>query len=445
MFDRRDFLRASGLGLLGASASGWLHGLGRAFAQELVQQGKTRHCILLWMTGGPSQLDTFDLKPGHENGGPFKEIETAAPGVRFSEHLPQLAKLADKLAIVRSLSTKEGDHGRGTHVMRTGHPPQGPVRHPSIGASLAMELGRDDAALPNYVSISPFRAFSQDAFGPGFLGPRHAPLTVAAADRPAAAAPANAQGFAELKVDDLQAPAGVTDSQLNTRLDLWHVLQGGFLKTHRGPTPIAQNTLVERAVKLMRSDAVQAFDLAQEQDEVRERYGKGRFGQGCLLARRLVERGVPFIEVSLGSTANNAIGWDTHQDNFNGVKSLSGELDAGWATLLRELDERGLLASTTILWLGEFGRTPRINPQTGRDHFPAAWSCVFAGGGIRGGQVYGRTSADGMSVEEGKVDVAEILATFSSACGVAPDTSHVSDIGRPIKIAEGEPIRAILS
>lgn len=177
---------------------------------------------------------------------------------------------------------------------------------------------------------------------------------------------------------------------------------------------------------------------------MRDAYGKGRFGQGCLLARRLVERGVPFVEVSLGSTANNAIGWDTHQDNFKGVKELSGELDAGWATLMRELDERGLLESTTLLWLGEFGRTPKINAQTGRDHFPGAWTCVFGGGGVRGGTIFGKTSADGMTVEDGKVDVQRILATLCAASGVRPDTQHVSDIGRPIKIADGEAIGEIL-
>jgi len=174
---------------------------------------------------------------------------------------------------------------------------------------------------------------------------------------------------------------------------------------------------------------------------VRSKYGPGQFGQGCLLARRLVERGVPFVEVALGDSG----AWDTHQDNFTQVRTLSEQLDAGWATLMTELQERGLLDSTTILWMGEFGRTPTINANAGRDHFPAAWSCVFGGGGIQGGQAYGRTSADGTVVEENKVDIGDILATLCAALGVAPDEENITPAARPVKIAEGSPIRDILA
>jgi arylsulfatase A-like enzyme len=195
----------------------------------------------------------------------------------------------------------------------------------------------------------------------------------------------------------------------------------------------------------MNSDAAKAFDLSNEPTEVREAYGRGLFGQGCLMARRLIEQGVPFVEVSLNGANGAAFGWDTHANNFEQVRQLSGELDAGWATLMKELDERGLLESTTIIWMGEFGRTPSINANVGRDHFPQAWTCVFGGGGIAGGQVYGRTSADGMSVEEGKVGVSDVLATLCQAVGVPPRTENISDSGRPLPIVDGEPIREILA
>jgi uncharacterized protein (DUF1501 family) len=194
----------------------------------------------------------------------------------------------------------------------------------------------------------------------------------------------------------------------------------------------------------MDSHAAEAFDLSQEKATVRDAYGRGRFGQGCLMARRLIERGVSYVEVSLGDLAENRIGWDTHLNNFSAVKSLSGELDNGWGTLMEELQERGLLETTTILWMGEFGRTPKINPQGGRDHFPAAWSCVLAGGGIRGGQAYGKTSADGETVEEGKVDVGDVLATLCTAVGIDPEGKNISDQQRPIKLAEGKPIKEVL-
>ncbi len=436
---RRKWLAASSLGLLGASCSGWFPLL----ANELAADPKRRrHCVLLWMTGGPAQTDTFDMKPGHANGGEFKEVATKAPGLRLSEHLPKLGQMAERLAVVRSLSTKEGDHGRGTYVVRTGQKPQGPVQYPAIGSSLSKALGREDDAVPHYVSVSPYRAFNQAAFSPGFLGPRHAALTVGATDG-AQAAPAAAGGYAELKVDDLTP--GVAKDQFTGRVDLWRTLEARFVANHRGPSPAAHQTVYERALKLMNSSAAKAFDLGEEPPAVRDAYGRGRFGQGCLMARRLIESGVSFVEVTLGAVADNTFGWDTHQNNFPAVKALSAELDAGWGTLMKELGERGLLESTTILWIGEFGRTPAINMQAGRDHYPMAWTCVFGGGGIKGGQAFGKTSDSGEEVTEGKVDVPDILATLCAAVGVDPEEKNVSEQGRPIKIADGKPIREILA
>lgn len=438
--NRRRLLQAAALGLLGTSASGWFS----AFAEAAKATRPRRHCILLWMAGGPTQTDTFDMKPGHANGGEFKPAATKIPGLQFSEHLPKLATMSDQLAIVRSLSTKEGDHGRGTYLMRTGHPPQGPIQYPGIGSSISKALATDRDTVPQNISISPFRAFNQAAFGPGFLGPRYAPLTVGATDGLQQSSPTDGAGFAQLRVDDLAPPAGIDAPQFAGRLDLWRSLQTGFLAQHRGESPAAHNTVYERAVKLMSSDAAQAFDLAQEPTHVREAYGKGRFGQGCLMARRLIERGVSFVEVTLGGFGGEGLNWDTHQTNFATVKNLSAQLDAGWGTLMQELADRNLLASTTILWMGEFGRTPKINPQGGRDHFPAAWTCVLAGGGIRGGQAHGQTSASGEEVVAGKVAVGDILATLAAALGIDPSQQNVSSLGRPLKLAEGTPIQAIL-
>jgi hypothetical protein len=314
-----------------------------------------------------------------------------------------------------------------------------------MGATISKALGTDDAELPNFISIAPFTAFNNAAFGPGFLGPRYAPLTVGATNnyqqvlqqQPAA-------GYASLGVDDLHS-AGVSREQEDARLDLWSTLQTGFLKTHPLASPKAQNTVYERAVRMMRSEAAQAFELEEEPDKVRDAYGRGEFGQGCLMARRLIERGVPFIEIALRGTGGGALGWDTHQQNFQRVGQLSSELDAGWATLMSELKDRGLLESTTFLWLGEFGRTPTINQAGGRDHYPKAWTAVLAGGVIQGGQAFGRTSAGGEAVEENQVDVPDVLATLCKAVGVDPETYNMSEVGRPIKIAEGQPIEAVLA
>ncbi|HUQ70584.1 MAG TPA: DUF1501 domain-containing protein, partial [Planctomycetaceae bacterium] len=427
-------------GCLGWSASGWLPVLAEEVAQN---KQRRRHCVLLWMSGGPTQTDTFDMKPGHANGGEFKEIQTQSAGLRFSEHLPRLAAMSDRLAVLRGLSTKEGDHGRGTYLMRTGHPPMGAIQYPSIGSSLANQLGRDGLTLPSYVSVGPYRAFNQEAFGPGFLGPRLGPLIVGAADIPGTIANGG-RWFPELKVQSLDRPAGITEARMNKRLEMWKSLQTEFLSANRGGAAQTHNTVYAGAVQLMNSQDAQAFNLAEEPEKLREEYGRSVFGQGCLLARRLIERGVAFVEVSLG-TNSGGVGWDTHSDNFNAVRSLSGALDAGWATLMKDLNDRGLLESTTILWMGEFGRTPQINSNAGRDHFPGAWSTVLAGGGIAGGQAYGRTSDDGTTVVDGKIAVADLLATLCQALGVGPEVTQMANTGRPIPITDGTPIKVVLS
>ena len=331
---RRDVLRSLGLGVLGTSCAGWLPALAAEVAQD---PRRRRHCILLWMSGGPSQTDTFDMKPDHANGGEFKEIETNVAGLKFSEHLPKLAKHADQLAIIRSLSTKEGDHARGTQLVRTGHPPMADVAYPSIACSLAKELADGGTLLPNYVSVAPQLQISPAAFGPGFLGQAYAPALVGGTP-PAAAANNQPAPLANLKVDDLELAAGVDPRQAERRMELWQTLERKFLERRSAASFDAHHALYRKAAEMMRPEVRAAFDLSAEPDEVRRQYGTGVFGQGCLLARRLVERGVPFVEVALG----DGLGWDTHQDNFRQVRSLSEQLDAGWATLMRELKERGL-------------------------------------------------------------------------------------------------------
>ncbi len=391
------------------------------------------------MSGGPSQLDTFDMKPTHANGGEFQERQTRVPGLRFSEHLPGLSELADHMAIVRGVSTREGDHQRGTYLMRTGQRPGSPIRFPCIGSSLAKELSLPALTLPSYVSVNPVSQISPDAFAPGFLGPKYAAATVGSVQEEAR--PADPAAFAELRVDNLTSPEHVSASRASARIDLWKSLQNDFLARHSASAARAQDTVYRRAFSMMQSEDVIAFELGQEPDSVRSKYGSGQFGQGCLLARRLIERGVPIVEVTLGGQ----LGWDTHQDNFTTVCRLSQELDQGWSTLMKELDERGLLETTTLLWMGEFGRTPQINNMAGRDHFPNAWTCVFAGGGIAGGQAYGATSTDGREVVDGKVAQGDILATLCSALHVDPNQENISPQGRPHKIADGNPIRAILT
>lgn len=443
---RREWLTLAAAGVSATTTSGWLERLAHASAQN---PERRRSCILLWMTGGPSQIDTFDLKPGHENGGPFREIRTAANDIRISEHLPTVGRAMNDLAIIRSMSSREGDHGRATYYLRTGMLPQGAVQYPTFGSLISKELGRQDAALPNFVSIAPYRRFNQAAFGPGFLGSQYAPLIVGELQNPFQQN--NNQGddySAALRVEDLTPTNGVTPAQMNSRVDILNAMENRFASRHPGETVHSHQTAYDRAIRLMRTTASTAFSLDEEPDNLRDEYGRNLFGQGCLLARRLVERGVPFVEVSLSSYGNRALGWDTHTNNFDSVRGLSGVLDAGWGTLMRDLRNRGLLESTTIVWMGEFGRTPRINQNQGRDHYPNAWTAVVGGGGIRGGQVHGATSADGTTVEaERPTSVPDLLATVCRALGIDPRQQNMSNVGRPIRLVEptAQPIREVLA
>jgi hypothetical protein len=432
MLTRRGWLQLAAGGL-GFSLSGWLGTLAASTARD---PERKRSCVLLWMAGGPSQTDTFDLKPDHPNGGPFKEIATATPGVRISEHLPKLAAHSDRLAIIRSMSTREGDHGRATQHLRTGNLPMGAIEFPTLGSLIAKERDSADADLPSYVSIAP-RGLTPASLSAGFLGPQYAPLIVGG--RPTEGGVYGGEDSG-LRVENLELPRDILPSHAAERLDLLREMQADFIASRPGTGTRSHRSAYDRAVRLMREEAARSFDLRTEKAALRDRYGRGLFGQGCLLARRLVERGVPFVEVTLG-------GWDTHDNNFAQVKALSQTLDAAWSTLLADLSERGLLDSTLVVWMGEFGRTPGINPRQGRDHYPSAWSVVLGGGGIKGGQAYGRTSKDGIAVEDNSVGVTDLLATICLALGIDPTKQNMSNVGRPIRIVDqgAKPIKEILA
>ncbi len=421
---RRTFLRTAGASLA-VSASGWLAPFANAAAKD---PKRKRSCILLWMNGGPSTIDMWDLKPGHANGGPFKEISTSVPGIKISEHLPKISKFMDQMAILRGMSTREGDHERASFQMKTGQLPMGPIPYPNIGSLLSKEIGNPRSELPNFVSIASRKLFFQnDPTSPGFLGPKYAPLLVGTSN--AFNEPTGDKMWEQLKVENLERAKTVEAAHGDTRLTLLREMQEEFALGR--PTSISDSHVAayDRASRLMTSHAAEAFDLTKEKQEVRDRYGKSLFGQGCLLARRLIEQGVPFVEVTMS-------GWDTHGNNFEFVKRNCGYLEEGWGSLMADLKERGLLDSTLIVWMGEFGRTPRINGGNGRDHYPNAWSTVLAGGGIKGGQVIGKTSADGSTVEDRKTSTHDLLATICGVLGVDHEKQNMSNVGRPIRIVD---------
>jgi len=413
---RREFARRSLATALGVSCYGSL-----PFLAAAAEQAKTKSCILLWMAGGPTQTDTFDLKVGHANGGPSKSIATAVEGIQISEHLPGVARQMKDLAIIRSLTTQEGDHERATRLMLTGHRPgQEGINYPSLGSLLSKELGDESSDLPSYVCVSPFSVGNAD--GPGFLGPNYAPLVVSGASN-------DPEARANLSVENLSPPPGVSRESMQRRSAISQFLQNDFATRANSSSTRAHKANFDRAMRMVATNAKGAFRLDEEPAAIRDKYGRSRFGQGCLLARRLVERGAAFVEVALE-------GWDTHSDNFNAVQRLCGTLDPGWSTLMDDLRERGLLQSTLIVWMGEFGRTPKINGTTGRDHFPLAWSAVLGGGGIKGGQAIGSTGPAGTEVADRPVKIADFYATLCAGIGVNPETENISPEGRPIPLVD---------
>jgi hypothetical protein len=415
---RRDFFKLSTAGLLTTSLSGWLDVLA---ARAAATGAKHKACTLLWMDGGPSHKDTFDLKPDTKDGGDFKPIPTSVPGLQISEHLPKVAQVMHHAALLRGMSTGEGAHGRARYYLHTGYKEgQGGLVYPSLGSIVSAELGQAEFPLPNFVSVG------NRSYGSGFLGVRHQPLVVNDA----------AKGVENLK------PL-VDPRAFGERLSLLEEMEQGFFKTYKATAGTDHRTTYHRAVRLMQSKEAKAFDLSGEPASVRAAYGDSKFSEGCLLARRLVEVGIPFVEVHLG-------GWDTHQDNFDRVKRLSAQLDPALSGLVNDLKSRGLLDNTLVIWMGEFGRTPRINTRgakPGRDHYPRAWSSLLLGGGIKGGQVIGRTDKEGAVVEERPVSALDFLATVCQTLGIDYQKQNNTPIGRPIRIVDkgANPIKEVFA
>ncbi len=426
-FSRRDLLRIATASIGGISASGWLPRLAQA------SEGKRppKACILLWMAGGPSQMETLDPKPGNKNGGPTKAISTVVPGIELSNNFPLLAKQMKDVALIRSMKTREGDHGRATQLMMTGYRPMGgAIEYPVLGSLVAQRLELPHSQLPGFVSVAPFRLGN---LGAGFLGPKYAPLLVSGASN-------DPTTRANLTVENLD-PVGVDRAALAERQQLLDIMRGGV--PGAATSSLKHAAVYDQAMRMVETRGEGAFNLDEEPTELRDAYGRSRFGQGCLLARRLVERGVPFVEVALDSSGGAS--WDSHLNNFSTVKTMCETLDPAWATLLQDLRDRGMLESTLVVWMGEFGRTPKINPQQGRDHFPDAWSVALAGGSIAGGQVIGATTPDGMEVKDRPVSAADLFATVLESIGIpSSSTNQMGD--RPIGIVDqgGTPVKELL-
>jgi hypothetical protein len=391
---RRDLLKLAAAGVATASASGWFGLLADRAARAASQGTKHKSCILLWMQGGPAQSHTFDLKPG----GDYNPISTSVPGIQISEHLPKIAKQMQNLALLRSMKTGDGNHRTATYLMHTGfrQGSGGGLVHPSLGAMVASELGQPGFELPNYVAVG-------NAMGPGYLGPKYAPLVVNDFDR----------GLPDLK------PFGGAD--VDERASLVEELDKAFLSDYGANSTKAHQASMTKALELMHSDKTAAFELTREKDSTRDLYGRNKFGQGCLLARRLVEVGVPFVEVALG-------GWDTHQGATQRVKSLSEQLDPAMAALVADLKDRGLLDNTLVIWMGEFGRSPK----NGSQHYARAWTSVLAGGGVKGGQVVGGTDATGADVKDRPISSADFMATVCQSLGIDWTKEYVARGNRPM-------------
>lgn len=376
-----------------------------------------QHVIYLCMTGAMTHIDTFDLKPGRETQGETKGIATKVPGMQFGETLPKLAKLADLLAVVRSLSTKTGDHEAGRYLLQTSYKQLASIRHPAMGAWALKILGKSNPSLPDNVTI----AGEARHPGAGFLEPAYTPVPVADPNA---------------GLQNTTPPKYLTDDAFKKRMELIEKFDAGFRKKYPQKQVETYNEYYAQANKLMHSSELKAFDLAKEKDEVRDKYGRDRFGQGCLLARRLVEHNVRYIEVSLG-------GWDMHTDIYDRDKlpAKGKNLDTAAAALLADLKDRGLLAKTLVVLGTEFGRSPHVNSNGGRDHHPGVFSGFLAGGGIRGGRFYGTSDKDGHSPDQDPVSIQDYNATIAHALGLPLDKEFFSKSGRPFRVADhGQPL-----
>lgn len=415
---RRTLLQAVSAASLAAGTFGF-RDLMTVRADEMRKQGMAM--ILLWMQGGPSQFETFDPKPGTANGGETEAIDTSVAGIRIAKGWENTAKVMGDIALIRSMTNKEGEHQRATYQMHTGYIPSGSIRYPSLGCAIAKELAQGEQDLPAAVAVGGNTGVG-GPIGSGFLGVDYEPFAVQTAG---------------------QLPRNVTTTvespRYRRRLGLLGQLESEFAANGGDVVVADHKKLYEKTSKLVLSPDVKAFDIAGESAETVAKYGDSQFGKGCLLARRLVESGVTFVEVRAGN-------WDTHDDIFNRTKALSAQVDPGMAALISDLKQRGMLERTLVCWMGEFGRTPRVNPRTGRDHYPRAFNMALAGAGIKGGQVIGSTTADGTSIKDDPVTVPQLFTSICKALKVDSTKENMSPIGRPIKIVDGgEPVAKLFS
>ena len=420
--DRRKFLATSAA--LGAMACADMSGVNvlssPAIASELKK--KQKRVILFWLAGGASQLETWDPKPGASTGGPFRAISTDVPGIQISELMPEMAKRMKNTCLIRGLNTRNGDHGSGAKLMMRGRKDEASLKFPDLGAVVAREMGRADSKVPDYVTF--YTQTEGRSFAPGdsgFLGARFAPMEL------------TTNNFPEYvrKLD------GINDLDHVQRAELRDLLGTQFMKGRQSEVMGSHNEAYERVRGIMASEKL--FDISQEPMKVREKYGHTQFGEQALIARRLVEAGVPFVRVARAW-------WDSHGQNFETHQEMVPELDHVMATLIDDLKDRGLLDDVMIITLAEFGRTPAINSSLGRDHFAAAWSSSITGCGIKGGSVYGKTDALGNKVIAEEVNAGSLFATIYSALGIKHDKDyHVGS--RPVPLVEPgiEPIEAVLA
>ena len=397
-----------GVGLLSV---GRQHGLAAAQAPA---GGKARHVIYLYMSGGMSHIDTFDPKSRVSEAGPVSPIATSVDDVFLSEYLPLTAERMHHLAVVRSITSTQGAHEQGNYFMHTSYTMRGTIKHPGMGAWLEVFQGRGNDTLPGHVVIGNASRHP----GAGFFDPKFSPLMLNNPER---------------GLSDSRMARGTTPETFDYRLDLASRLDQEFRQRYQYRGVQAYTDLYQDAVTLMQSEDLKAFAIDQERNSTRAAYGTNAFGQGCLLARRLVEHGVKFIEVNMG-------GWDTHVSNFTRTPELCQTFDRAYAALLDDLDSRGLLDATMVVVATEFGRTPGINQNDGRDHYPRAFSGVLAGGGVRGGTVYGQTDPRGRDIEHGRMEIPDFNATIAHGLGLPLDHVLYSPSKRPFTVAHrGQP------
>jgi hypothetical protein len=411
---RRALLKGALVTAGGLAVPNW-GGLVSSASAAAAARKRRKACILLWMNGGASQIDTFDMKPGRPTGGPFRPIRSNVTGIHVCEYLPRIAEMADRLAIIRSMRTQSPDHPDGIYHMHTCYKISERTPHPEVGAMVARYLGKPDADLPSFVRMGPV-----GNAGAGYLGPAYEPFSLDRAGR----------------LPYFTSPYSAPDAQ-KRRNDLLRFMEGEFAREHKAE-PFAGHRLgKEKSWRLLKAKGV--FDIRKEWEKYAASYGDTTFGRGCLLARRLVEAGVPFVEVGQDN-------YDSHADNFVCHKANMRVLDPAWSGLLKDLHERGLLKDTLVVWMGEVGRTPAINNRAGRDHFIRGWTVVLAGGGVKGGQTYGATDADGKDVKDRPVSEGDLFATIYTALGINPRVRHLVGT-RPVwATPEGsKPIRELLS